>query len=387
MKALCHLYRIAKTQTTPYRPSSNGQVERYNRLLLQLIRCYRHSKQKTWDQDLQILAGAIRSMEHRTTGYSANMMMLGMEVFQPIDILMRTAGEHFRDENPAGYVQHLRQVLRDVHALASKKLRTQLNYQKRYYDLKLEENHYEVGDFVYRLNGATKLGESKKLKPIWIGPLVVTAVINPVLFRVKDRKKEYVLHHDRLKPCEDRVVPLWLRRMRHNMLDLDTTIAYDEAEQDEEMPSSTTLGTSSSPLFTEDESSEAVDTQDSESTPLTPLSCESTDSDNIGEGISQEPGPQSSAPFVSSFADTKVKEATDLFLGEEELGLDKLFKKTVHVHAQKPQVPQGKPLSQKESSPVKKLPKTKKGENLPVETVSRTGRRRKTPSYLQDYQY
>ena len=153
--------------------------------------------------------GAICSMEHSATGYSANMMMLGMEVFQPIDILMRTAGEHFHEENPAGYVQHLCQVLKDVHTSASKKLQTQLNYQKCYYNLKLEENHYEVGDFVYLLNGATKLGESKKLKPIWIGPLVVTTVINPVLFHVKDHKKEYVLHHDR----EDRVVPLWLPRM------------------------------------------------------------------------------------------------------------------------------------------------------------------------------
>ena len=169
------------------------------------------------------------------------------------------------------------------------------------------------------------------------------------------------------------------------MLDLDTTIAYDEAEQDEEMPSSTPLDTSSSPLFTEDEASEAVDTQDSESIPLTPLSCESADFDNIGKGISQEPGPQPSAPFVSSFADTQVKEAMDLFLGEEELGLDKLFKETVHVHAQKPQVPQGKPLSQK-VSPVRKSRKIKKRENLPAETVSRTGRRRKLPSYLQDYQ-
>ena len=169
------------------------------------------------------------------------------------------------------------------------------------------------------------------------------------------------------------------------MLDLNTTMAYDEAEQDEEMPSSTPLDTSSSTLFTEDESSEVLDTQDSESTPLTPLSCESTDSDNIREGISQEPGPQPSAPFVSSFADTKVKEATDPFLGEEELGLDKLFKEMVHVHAKKPQVPQGKPLSQQES-PWKKSPKTKKKESLPAETVSRTGRRRKLPSYLQDYQ-
>ena len=27
---------------------------------------------------------------------------------------------------------------------------------------------------------------------------------------------------------------MWMRRMRHNFLDLDTTITYDKAEQDEE---------------------------------------------------------------------------------------------------------------------------------------------------------
>ena len=59
MKALCSLYRITKTCTTPYRPSSNGQAERYNRLLLQLIQCFRWAREKTWDADLQLLAGAI----------------------------------------------------------------------------------------------------------------------------------------------------------------------------------------------------------------------------------------------------------------------------------------------------------------------------------------
>ena len=199
MKALCDLYRITKTHTIPYCPCSNGQVERYNRLLLQIVHCYLCAKDKTWDQDLQFLAGAIHGMEHRAIGFSANMMMLGMEMFTPIDILMRTAGEHYWDENPAGYVQHLRKVLREVHDLATKKLRSQLKYQQRAYDLKLQETHYEVGDFVYWLNGASKTGESKKLKPVWVGPLVVIDVLNPVLFRVKDHKKEYVLHHDRLK--------------------------------------------------------------------------------------------------------------------------------------------------------------------------------------------
>ena len=39
MKALCSLYRITKTRTMPYQPSSNGQAEHYNQLL-QLIRCF-----------------------------------------------------------------------------------------------------------------------------------------------------------------------------------------------------------------------------------------------------------------------------------------------------------------------------------------------------------
>ena len=40
-----------------------------------------------------------------------------------------------------------------------------------------------------------------------------------------------MLHHDRLKLCNDRLIPFWLRRKRHTLLDLDSTIAYDEEEQ------------------------------------------------------------------------------------------------------------------------------------------------------------
>ena len=39
-KAICDILGITKTRTTPYRPCSNGQVERYNRTILQTIRCH-----------------------------------------------------------------------------------------------------------------------------------------------------------------------------------------------------------------------------------------------------------------------------------------------------------------------------------------------------------
>ena len=69
----------------------------------------------------------------------------------------------------------------------------------------------EVGDLVYKLDSAKKVGQSPKLQQVWKGPFLVTKVLSPILFRVCDRKKSYVLHHDRLKPCEDRDIPLWLR--------------------------------------------------------------------------------------------------------------------------------------------------------------------------------
>ena len=110
-----------------------------------------------------------------------------------------------------------------------------MQYQKRTYDLRLQQKHYEVGDLVYCLNSVHRVGDSKKLNPVWVGPLIITEVLNPVLYQVRDHKHGHVLHHDQLKPCEDRTVPLWLRKMRHNFLDLDTTIAYDEAEQEAEV--------------------------------------------------------------------------------------------------------------------------------------------------------
>ena len=109
-----------------------------------------------------------------------------------------------------------------------------MQYQKCTYDLKLQEHHYEVGDLVFRWGEASKVGSSNKLNTIWMGPLLVVEVIDPVLYRVCDHKREYVLHHDLLKCCEDRVVPLRLRKLRHEIMDLDTTIAYDEAEQEDE---------------------------------------------------------------------------------------------------------------------------------------------------------
>ena len=48
-KEMCELLEIDKTRTTSYRPTANGQVERYNRSITQIIRCCIGNRQERWD--------------------------------------------------------------------------------------------------------------------------------------------------------------------------------------------------------------------------------------------------------------------------------------------------------------------------------------------------
>ena len=88
-------------------------------------------------------------------------------------------------------------------------------YQKKTYDLKLQQNWFDVGDFVYKTDAVSKKGECKKLKPIWIGPLLVIEVVTSVLYKVKDRHREYILQHDRIKLCEDHAILMLLQQLGH----------------------------------------------------------------------------------------------------------------------------------------------------------------------------
>ena len=199
-----------------------------------MIRCCVQGSNKNWDKFLPQLAAAVRAMPNRSTGFSANLMMLGREVFSPRDLLFKLVDENDNKEPPA-YVQQLMDTLSKTHQIAREHLKVSQNRQKKTYDVKLAERSFEEGDLVYRLESASKPGQSRKLNKVWSGPYLVIKVLSRVLYRIKGRRKEFVTHHDRLKICNDRYIPMWMRRMRHSFLDLDTTIAYDQDEQEESL--------------------------------------------------------------------------------------------------------------------------------------------------------
>ena len=232
VRAICDLLEITKTRTTPYRPCANGQVERYNRLLLQMIRCCIQGSNKNWDKYLPQLAAAIRAMPNRSTGFSANLMMFGREVFGPRDLVFRLFDPE-TEQNQPEYVKQLQEILTKVHQVARDHLKVAQDRQKKTYDLKLCSRSYEVGDIVYKLESACKPGQSRKLNKVWSGPYLVIKALSPVLFKIKGRRKEWVTHHDRLKPCKDRSIPFWMRRMRHSLLNLESSDTGEMTENED----------------------------------------------------------------------------------------------------------------------------------------------------------
>ena len=67
---------ILKTRTTAYHPQGDGMVERFNRSLLQLLRCY-VQRQNDWEQYLPLVLYAYRTALHSSTGCSPFELMFG----------------------------------------------------------------------------------------------------------------------------------------------------------------------------------------------------------------------------------------------------------------------------------------------------------------------
>ena len=216
-KALCELLQVVKTRTTPYKPSSNRQVERYNRVVLQFIPCYLDGKQRDWDKHIATVGLSIRASVSCSTGFTSNFMMFGRELHLPTDILMGLPSQHSLPTEPAQYVGHLIEIMRSTFQEVRENLGAVQVRQKRLYDTKAYQRTFEVGDLVYKLDSYTKVGQCKKLQPIYLGPYLVIKVIPPSLYWIEDRKRNMVVHHDRLTSCRDRVVPFWLRKKRYDL--------------------------------------------------------------------------------------------------------------------------------------------------------------------------
>lgn len=225
MKRLAELMGWAKTRTTPYHPSSNGLVERFNRTLLQMMRCFVSQNQDDWDEHIPLLAGAYRSTPHTSTGLTPNRLMLGREVHLPQEVMF---GLNPVKEDEIPFIDKLRSSMKKCENIARENLKSASRGQKRLHDLRTHEKSYNPSDLVYIKDDAKKVGKSPKLQPLWKGPAVVARKLGQVLYEVITKKGSTILHHDRLKPCLLETVPRWISKARRQ---LQYCMEFDERRE------------------------------------------------------------------------------------------------------------------------------------------------------------
>ena len=122
-----------------------------------------------WDEDLPILTAAIRALPNRHTGLTPNLLILGREVITPVELVFEMKSKSAEKVQPHEYAQNLKKRVLKVHAIARQNIGSAQTYKKNNYDLKQNYCAFEEGDIVYKLNKASKHGQSRKLQPMWLG--------------------------------------------------------------------------------------------------------------------------------------------------------------------------------------------------------------------------
>ena len=73
---LMSMARIEKLRTTSYHPQTNGQCERFNSTLMNMLGTLTPDQKKDWKSHLLTMYHAYNSTQHSVTGFSPYYLML-----------------------------------------------------------------------------------------------------------------------------------------------------------------------------------------------------------------------------------------------------------------------------------------------------------------------
>ena len=165
---LCKLANITKTRTTPYHPQGNGQCERFNRTLLDMLGTLNPDQKSDWKSYVRPLGHAYNATKHESTGFAPYFLMFGRHPRLPVDVnlgLQPSPIQSSPSQTPSGYVAKLKDHLQHAYDIALGNIKSTGATNKARYDLKSRENTLLEGDRV--LVKKTGIQGKHKKDDIW----------------------------------------------------------------------------------------------------------------------------------------------------------------------------------------------------------------------------
>ena len=163
--------------SSAFHPQTDGQTERTNSVLEQYLRGYINMQQDNWSQLLCMAEFSFNNSVHSSIKCSPFFANFGYDLrFDPLsDIPVSSPSAIVKAKN-----------LHELHDLLKINLSHSQKAAEKYYNLKRKDlSPFSVGDLVWLLARNIKTqAPTKKLAHRRLGPYKVTAVINPVAYRL-----------------------------------------------------------------------------------------------------------------------------------------------------------------------------------------------------------
>lgn len=196
---------VRGSHTTPYHPQGNGQVERFNRTLLSMLRTLTDSEKADWKSSLAKVVHAYNCTRSEATGYSPYYLLYGRSPRLPIDLLFNLQPAETQ-ENYTEYVKQWQARMREAYEIAAKTDSKEALRRKKYYDLKSHGVELQPGDRVL-LRNLSQRGGPGKLRSHWEDKVYVVvsrkSPDSPVYEITPERGgKSRVVHRNLLLPCD-----------------------------------------------------------------------------------------------------------------------------------------------------------------------------------------
>lgn len=175
MTELLRLLGTKHNRSTAFHPQSDGQTERVNRVLEDMLRHYvgdlRHSN---WDECLPAAEFAINNAFHESIGTTPFRLVYGRDPRLPLSIPSTSkvpSAAQFADQMSQGLMA------------AKRCMQAAQKRQKAYYDAGRRHVEFQEGEEVLlstkniQLKRSGDVSSTPKLMPKWVGPFKVTAVV------------------------------------------------------------------------------------------------------------------------------------------------------------------------------------------------------------------
>ena len=143
---LCQLAGVQKLRTSPYHPQTNGQCERFNGTLLNMLGTLTPEQKKDWKSYVPALVHAYNCTRNTATGFSPYFLLFGREPRLPVDVefgLQR--GGQKGSPGESNYISQLKKRLQFAYRKAKCMAQKQQARHRGLYNLRCRGTTLSVG--------------------------------------------------------------------------------------------------------------------------------------------------------------------------------------------------------------------------------------------------